>query len=419
VIRAAPARERARGARARLRARCVARVALAGTVVMLGIVGVPAVSTAGTSDDFDASEAGRAPRVVLSGKLHADLIRDFGRVDPASNATLRPSTIPVRCPGDPGCGPGGETIASVRQSTLGVRASLPTRAGTFLAGLTVDLFESPGGTTRPRVLDVYAALGPIALGQFYSVFMNIDTFPDVLDYWGPNGMVFLRTPQLRWTPVSDDGTEFAISIEAPAAAIDAGKAATIDPGLEVRARAARPDLAARWVGRGERGQVSAAAVVRRIAYESVGGQGTGRSGVRTGWGVNLNGALQAFGRDRVVAQLAVGDAIASYVNDGGVDLAPDARLRASTVRSVAAFAYYERHWSSRWRSAAGYGLHRQQPLAGQLPGAFRHGRYASANLTWRSGATTVGVELLWGEHAHADGARGDDLRLQLSTIYRF
>ncbi len=390
-------------------------------VVLFGFVGVPDLATAaGPSDAFDDAEAARAPRVVLSGKLQADLIRDFDRVDPASNATLRPSTIPVRCPGDPGCGPRGETIASVRQSTVGARAAVPTRAGTFLAGLTVDLFDAPGGTTRPRVLDVYAAIGPVAVGQFYSVFMNVDTFPDVLDYWGPNGMVFLRTPQLRWTPVSEDGTELAVSIESPAAAIDAGRLSAIDPGLEVRARAARPDLAARWVGRGGRGQVSAAAVVRRIAYDAVWGQGVERSGTRTGWGVNLNGALQAFGRDRVVAQLAFGDGIASYVNDGGVDLAPDARLRASTVRSVAAFAYYERRWGGRWSSAAGYGLHRQQPLPGQAPGAFRQGRYASANLLWRSGGpTTVGVELLWGEHAQADGARGDDLRLQLSTILRF
>ena len=41
----------------------------------------------------------------------------------------RPSKIPVNCPGDPGCGKDGATIFSVRQSSLGVRAFIPTAMG--------------------------------------------------------------------------------------------------------------------------------------------------------------------------------------------------------------------------------------------------------------------------------------------------
>ena len=29
--------------------------------------------------------------------------------------------------------------------------------------------------------------------------MDIDTFPNAIDYWGPNGMIFVRTPQIRYT----------------------------------------------------------------------------------------------------------------------------------------------------------------------------------------------------------------------------
>ena len=39
-------------------------------------------------------------------------------------------------------------------------------------------------------------------GQTNSVFMDVDIFPNVIDYWGPTGMVFLRKPQFRWTPIA-------------------------------------------------------------------------------------------------------------------------------------------------------------------------------------------------------------------------
>jgi hypothetical protein len=360
------------------------------------------------------------PTVRLGGKVHVDLIRDFRRVDPASNATLRPSTIPVRCPVAPGCGPDGETIGSVRQSALELEALAPTRSGTLRGELSADLFDVPGGTTRARLLNAWVSLGGLGVGQYYSLFMDIDTFPSILDYWGPNGMIFLRTPQLRWSHAVTEALGVALAVESPAAAIDPGKASLLDPALEASARARRPDLVAKATVEGTPGRISVAGVLRQIVYEGTGSSGQVRSGTETGWGLNVNGYAHVVGRDRVVAQLAVGDGIASYVNDGGVDLALDRRLRVVPVRSAAGYGYYERRWSERWSSAFGASLHRQEPLEGQFRTAFRRGAYASANLLWTPLETlTVGAELLWGEHVQADGARADDLRVQLSTIYRF
>ena len=48
-----------------------------------------------------------------------------------------------------------------------------------------------------------------------------------------------------------------------------------------------------------------------------------------------------------------GRAIASYMNDGGTDLAPDARLRAETVATLGWFAYYGHAWSEKLTSAIG------------------------------------------------------------------
>lgn len=370
--------------------------------------------------DANGAEDGEGPTVRLGGKVHVDLIRDFRRVDPSSNATLRPSTIPVRCPLAPGCGPDGETIGSLRQSALELVAGAPTRLGPLRGEVSADLFAVAGGATRARLLNARVSLGAFGAGQYYSLFMDIDTFPNILDYWGPNGMIFLRTPQLRWTHAASDALGLAVSVEAPAAAIDAGKAMLLDPALEASARARRPDLVAKATLDAAPGRLSAAAVLRQIAYKGTGTDGALASGVRTGWGVNVNGYANVRGRDRVVAQLAFGEGIASYVNDGGVDLALDRRLRVAPVRSRAGYAYYERRWSAAWSSAIGASMHRQEPLAGQFRTAFRRGAYASANLLWTPfDALTLGAELLWGEHVQADGARADDVRLQVSSLYRF
>ena len=36
------------------------------------------------------------------------------------------------------------------------------------------------------------------------------------------------------------------------------------------------------------------------------------------------------------------------MNDGGVDLAPNASLQAETVTSLGGFLYYDHYWSERW-----------------------------------------------------------------------
>src|SRR6478752_277843 len=69
------------------------------------------------------------PQLDIYGFVQTDMIYDFNRMDPSWNATLRPSKIPVNCPGDAGCGHNGETILSVRQSSLGFKGFIPTSMG--------------------------------------------------------------------------------------------------------------------------------------------------------------------------------------------------------------------------------------------------------------------------------------------------
>ena len=364
-----------------------------------------------------------APRLEVSGQIMLDAIYDFKRVDPDWNATLRPSTIPVNCPGDAGCGKDGETIMSIRQSKIAFKGFIPTPKGELTTLLDFDLFDVGGGNTHARVLNAWAELGAFGAGQTDTLFMDIDTFPNTIDYWGPSGMVYLRNPQLRFTPIRrDDGLKVAFSLEAPNSAIDTGKVAVADPalGASIAGRSRYPDLAASVRIDRERGHFQAAAILRSVGFETRGAPNSEPSGDETGYGLNLSGHWNTAGKNRVVGQIVYGRGIASYMNDGGADLAPDAAFQAEAVKSVGWFAYYDHYWNEQWSSSAGYSEHRQTNTGGQLPDAFKRGSYASVNLLYSPfKSVTVGAELLWGQQEHNDGATGDDSRLQFSARYTF
>jgi hypothetical protein len=361
------------------------------------------------------------------GFIHTDGIYDFRRVDPAWNGTLRPSKIPVNCPGDAGCGQHGETILSVRQSRLGFKGYLPTAMGELKTWFEFDLFGVgvDAGNTTMRIRHVWAELGPVGAGQTNSLFMDGDLFPNTVDYWGPAGMVFLRNPQVRWTPVKSETAKLAVAVEAPGAGIDAGKAGLIDPTLQAKSWNLLPDFTAQFRFSGGWGHVQLSGILRDLGVEgTVANAEAHRHTV--GWGANLGhvlelGSLADFLRgDQLLLGVVFGYGIANYMNDGGNDLAPNVYLRAAAVPSLGWTAYYNRTWNEYFTSAVGYSQHRQFNLDGQAGGAFMQGDYFNVNVLWHPvPAMFVGPEFIWGKRKNNDNKSGTDSRVQISFHYDF
>jgi len=125
----------------------------------------------------------------------------------------------------------------------------------------------------------------------------------------------------------------------------------------------------------------------------------------------------------MVAQVTYGEGIASYFNDGGVDLAPaggGVGSGAQLVKSIGMMLYYDHYWSGPWSSSIGYSQHHQDNTSGQAFNAFKTGSYASTNLLWTPAKNVMwGAEFLWGKKEQMDGQSAIDTRVQFTGQFKF
>lgn len=385
-----------------------------------------------------AAAAGAAhaegPSFEVYGFGQADYIQDFNRVNPNWEATLRPSRIPTTT-GE--FGSNGQSTISARQSRFGVQASQDIAGQPLVVKFEMDLYGVgvDEGQTTIRLRHFYGEWGPILGGQTNSVFMDGDTFPNVIDYWGPNGMVFLRNPQIRYTYRSGPH-KFAVAIEKPGNDIDPGNIREIDPALgsAIQPDEKLPDLTAHYRYEGDWGHVQVAGILRQVGFDSAGTVDNKPKGHKTGWGINLSSNIKTWQKDVLHISAVYGEGIASYMNDGGTDLAPKAVLEAiqlglpippgalspEAVPIYGLMAYYDHLWSKSLSTSLGYSQVRVDNTNFQEPDAFRLGQYASANLLWTPDPRILmGAEYLWGRRKDKNGADGDDSRLQFTFKYNF
>jgi hypothetical protein len=362
-------------------------------------------------------------RLEISGAVQLDAIYDAKRTDPNWEGTLRPSKIPVVCPGDPGCGKNGVTNFNVRQTNFDLKGFLPIDSTELKTEFAFDLWGGADtGEVRMRLTKAWGSFGPWLFGYNDSLFMDIDVFPNTIDFWGPSGMMFLRDPQVRVTPYNQGGVTLAVAAEVPGAGIDEGHAIEIDPNLGVVPKSHYPDITAQLRWDGTWGHVQLAGVARWVGFDNPPGINAEPSGNLFGGGVNLTAAIKTIGDDAIKGQVAYGKPIAAYSNDCCVDLAASGTGtgQAVTLPLFNWLVYYDHWWSKQWSSSIGYSENFQQNSLGQLNTAQHIGRYASVNvLYYPYQNVTLGLEGLWGERVNKDGSSGQDQRAQFSAKAKF
>jgi hypothetical protein len=352
-------------------------------------------------------------------------------MNPDWDDAFRPSKICF----DEACGGDGQSSLSVKQSRFGVKGRMPTGSGTAPIDFKFefDLFGTgvDAGQTTMRLRHFYGEWGPLLAGQTHSLFMDIDVFPNTIDYWGPSGMVFYRNVQIRYTPFHNERSHFAVAIERPGNDIDAGGLRLIDglEDLQVQNDEELPDLTAQYRYGDDWGHVQVGGILRKVGYELRASPADAWvEGSEIGWGVNLSGVFNLFEKDVVRLQVVYGEGIASYMNDGGMDLAPSASRSAGVVTGLESeavpltgvVAYYDHWWNEQWSSSIGYSFTEVDNTNFQDLNTFQKADYASGNLLYYPADNLmIGGELMWGQRTNLDDESEDDLRFQFSVKYNF
>ena len=160
-------------------------------------------------------------------------------------------------------------------------------------------------------------------------------------------------------------------------------------------------------------------MLRKLEFETLGTENNSPNDDEIGWGVNLTGVINTLGRNQVKLGVVYGEGVASFFNDGGVNLAPE-NFEAKAVEVLGITAYYDHYWNKQWSPSIGWSTNRADTLNQQADFEFDSSQYASVNLLWTPyPALLIGSEFLWGNLENVAGDDADDYRIQLSFKHKF
>ncbi len=390
-------------------------------VLAVGGVAAPRYDHAQTRASAPDSET-KKPRIEFFGQIVADLIHDFNTNDPVWFDVVRPSRLPAF---EDEFGEDGHSYFSVRPTRFGSRLTIPTSAGEVHGIFDWDLFGgggSPGRTTF-NLVRAYASIGQFGAGQYDSPFMDIDVFPNSIEYWGPAGIIFFRNIQFRWMPIQGE-SRVTVALERPGASADFGDLDQPVDLANVVPRFPWPDLSAQGrLGRSW-GYIQLAGILRGIYWDDLAERDTfDFSGRALGWGLSLSSNVKTTKTDKLKLQILYGEAIQDYLDapfDIGPQLNPgDPRrpIQGVPLPAFGGLAFYDHTWNDKFTSSVGYSALRITNSNGQLATAFHTGQYALANLLYSPAPELMlGGEFQWGRRGNAfDDFHANDFRIQLTA----
>jgi hypothetical protein len=329
-------------------------------------------------------------------------------------------------------GPDGNFFFGVRQTRLGVKSSTPTKFGALKTQFEFELFGTgvDAGQTTLRLRHAYGELGKWGFGQTWSPFMDIDVFPNSIEYWGPCGMVFFRNVQARYMPIQGE-TRMTIALERPGASADQGPYGDwISQFSDISQNLTLPDLSAEYRHGASWGYVEIAGIVRQMKWKDMDNSGTDLSGDLLGYGINLSTNLKIGDNSVIRGSVVYGAGIQNYMNDATSDIGIESSDSIITPDDAKALpltgivAFLDHKWNERFSTSVGYST-TMMDNADVSDNTFKTGQYALVNLLYYPVENVMaGVELQWGarenEKADVSGYDGTDImKVQFSFKYNF
>jgi len=321
----------------------------------------------------------------------------------------------------------GQLYATARASRLGVVTSTPSQWGNLEVKLEGD-FNAPNdymgelgsNGTQFRLRQAYGRWGRLLVGQTWSNFIDLRSYPETVDFNPTGDVTLIRQTQLRYTlPLGR--SSLALSLENPESLSGLPPSQTLSNGGH-NDFDRFPDFVLNWSLHGEKAHVS----VRGATMEYRNDLHSKR-----GYAAGLSGSLK-LGEGTLVAGIQGGDGIGRYmfnsILQGATDTGADLRL----WRAMGWHVGYTFPWSASLRS----NFIASQTYFGTDDISNASGRFwvgkadefvpnkridqAGVNLIW--GITKnveAGVEYSWGRRFTFGGEEGTQSRFNTMIQYNF
>ncbi|HEY7402695.1 MAG TPA: DcaP family trimeric outer membrane transporter [Candidatus Angelobacter sp.] len=375
-----------------------------------------------------ADEDKSRPRLDVYGFAMLDMGYDVNQNDPQWFDVMRPTKLPSS---PDQFGHDGNFYSGVRQTRFGVKGYFQTPVGELKTIFEWELFGVgvDAGQTTFRLRHAWGELGQIGAGQSWSPYMDPDVFPNSLEYWGPNGMVFFRNVQVRWMPINKGNHQLWFALERPGASGDLGTVANRIELQHIQARFPAPDISARFRWGGQRGYLQISGIGRYIAWDDLAPVAPFNfSGHTWGWGVNVSSNVPVGAKDVLKLAIKYGHGDENYMNDAPIDVAPIATptnlvrpIDGEPLPNLGIVAFFDHYWSEKWSTSLGYSELKIDNTPLELASDFHRGQYALINLlSYPAKNVMIGGEFQWGKRNNfADGFEVNDYRMQFGFRYNF
>lgn len=271
--------------------------------------------------------------------------------------------------------------------------------------------EKVSNSFNPRMRHFFFEYDNFLVGQTWSTFMNV-ILPDDLDFIGvPEGLVFIRQPQIRFTK---GGWQFAL--ENPTTTVTSYQSTS----TRLTSSGGTPDIVVRRNQSGNWGMVSLAAIFRNLSMLDT----AGIHKHEKGYGVSLAGKFIVGSKDDIRFMTTAGTGLGRYV---GLNFVTSSVLcEMAQLHSIPSYNGYiaiQHQWSDKFKSSfnvAGFYADHDKNKTRLDPSINKSVWSGSANLLFNPVPNVLfGIEYMHAERELQSGVSGSFDRIQFSGKYNF
>jgi hypothetical protein len=311
--------------------------------------------------------------------------------------------------------------ATARASRLGIVTSTPSKWGDLEVKLEAD-FNAPNdymgelgsNGTQFRLRHAYGRWGNFLVGQTWSNFIDLRSYPDTVDFNPTGDVTLIRQTQLRYTlPLGSSSLAFSVENPESLSSI-AGVAKDFDR---------MPDFVVNWSLHGKKAHVSARAVTMEYHNDFR---------TKRGYALALSGSA-GLGPGTLVAGIQGGDGIGRYMFNSILQGATDTNTDLRLWRALGWHVAFTWPWSSALRS----NLIVSQTYfdSDDVSNTFLRGNFlrgvdelvpnkridqAGVNLLWSiTKNVEAGIEYSWGRRTTFNDEEGIQHRINTMIQYNF